>query len=86
MAYHECLTKAYEALRSYVQSSEVLLTAAHKVSELYASADQLSAARAEEIEAALKAATGEVLTARTATGAADEAARAAEAAAREVAR
>src|SRR4029078_8756069 len=41
-AYHDCLTRAYEALHSYVHTSEVLLTAAHNVAELYASADQLS--------------------------------------------
>jgi hypothetical protein len=84
-AYHDCLTRAYEALQSYVHMSEVLLTAAHKVAETYANADQLSTARMTDVDAALKAATIEVQAAdaaRTAT----EAARAAEEAAHETQR
>jgi hypothetical protein len=73
VAYHDCLTQAYEALHSYVHTSEVLLTAAHKVAELYASADQLSTARMQDVDSALAAATTEVQiadAARTAAAAA----------------
>src|SRR4051812_16948269 len=52
-AYHDCLTRAYEALHSYVHTSEVLLTAAHKVADMYAGADQLSTARMNDIDNAL---------------------------------
>lgn len=69
-AYHDCLTRAYEALHSYVHTSEVLLTAAHKVAEMYASADQLSTARMQDVDAALAAATTEVQTADAARDAA----------------
>jgi hypothetical protein len=58
--YHDCLTRAYEALQSYVHTSEVLLTAAHKVAELYASADQLSTASMKDVDSALAAANTEV--------------------------
>jgi hypothetical protein len=69
-AYHDCLTKAYEALHSYVHTSEVLLTAAQKVAELYTNADQLSTARMNDIDAALTAANTEVMVADAARTAA----------------
>jgi hypothetical protein len=72
-AYHDCLTRAYEALHSYVQTSEVLLTAAHKVAEMYASTDQLSQARMADIDAALAAATSEVRVADAARATAESA-------------
>ena len=72
-AYHDCLTRAYEALHSYVHTSEVLLTAAHKVAEMYADADQLSTARMQDVDAALAAATTEVQVADAARAAAEAA-------------
>ena len=72
-AYHDCLTRAYEALHSYVHTSEVLLTAAHKVAEMYADADQLSTARMQDVDAALAAATTEVRVADAARAAAEAA-------------
>lgn len=54
--YHACLTQAIEALRSYIDVSEIFISAAERIATAYGDADALSAARAQDIDGTLTAA------------------------------
>jgi len=54
--YHDCLTSAVQGLRSYIDASEVLLSAIDKVATHYRHTDAMSSAQAAEVQGALGAA------------------------------
>jgi hypothetical protein len=57
--YYECLTAAVSNLEAYIQASELLIAAAHKVSAAYQSAEELSGARLTDVETAFRQAVAE---------------------------
>jgi len=57
--YYECLTTAVSNLEAYIQASELLIAAAHKVAAAYQSADDLSGARLTDVAAAFRQAVDE---------------------------
>jgi hypothetical protein len=57
--YQDCLTAAVSNLDAYVQAAEVLISAAHKVTMAYQTADELTAARLADVTEALNTAISE---------------------------
>jgi hypothetical protein len=57
--YQDCLTAAVSNLDAYVRAAEVLISAAHKVTAAYQTADELTTARLSDVTEAFNAATAE---------------------------
>lgn len=75
-SYHDCLTRSVAAMRSYVEVSQILVTAIEAVAERYASVDALSANRADQVAAELMLAVGRAKAVQVKAEADAEAARA----------